>query len=41
MQSIDPIEAREAKLVKIAESTQDKTALQHHLTEMINKRRGI
>jgi hypothetical protein len=36
MQSIDPIEARGAELVKIAESTQDKAALQHHLTEIIN-----
>jgi hypothetical protein len=35
MQSIDPIEAREAEIVKIAESTQDTAALQHHLTEII------
>src|SRR6266567_4152193 len=35
MQSIDPIEAREAELVKIAESSQDTAALRHHLTEII------
>ena len=35
MQSIDSVEAREAELVKISESTQDKAALQHHLAEII------
>lgn len=35
MQSSDPIEAREAELVKIAGSTQDTAALRHHLTEII------
>jgi hypothetical protein len=35
MQSIDPIEAREAEIVKIAESKQDTAALRHHLTEII------
>jgi len=35
MQSIDPIEAREAELVKIAGSTQETAALRHHLTEII------
>jgi hypothetical protein len=35
MQSIDPIEAREAEIVKIAESKQDTEALQHHLSDII------
>ena len=38
MQSIDPIEAREAELVKIAESSQDTAALRHHLSP--RQRRG-
>ena len=35
MQAIDPIDAREAEIVKIAESQEEKAALQLHLTEII------
>jgi hypothetical protein len=35
MPSIDPIETREAELVKIAESTRETATLRHHLTEII------
>lgn len=35
MQAIDPIDAREAEIVKIAESSEERAALERHLTEII------
>lgn len=35
MQAIDPIDAREAEIVRIAESKEETAALQQHLTEII------
>jgi hypothetical protein len=35
MQAIDPIDAREAEIVRIAESREETAALQQHLTEII------
>lgn len=35
MQTVDPIDAREAEIVRIAESKEERAALQQHLTEII------